>query len=31
MQENDAKAIIARLYDHTHKKKGTGEFMDAKS
>ena len=31
MQENGAEPTIASLFEHTHKKKGTEEFMDAKS
>ena len=31
MQENGAEPTIAMLFDRTHKKKGTGEFVDTKS
>ena len=31
MQENGAKSTVAMLFDRTHKRKGMGEFVDAKS
>lgn len=31
MQENGVEPTIASLFERTHMKKGTGEFVDAKS
>ena len=31
MQENGAEPTIVMLFDHTHKTKRTGEFVDTKS